>query len=316
LEIYRKVNGTVDPVEALELEGDLIKAVHENNLELLKWTISLGADVNGKDFADRPLLIVAIELNHFDIAKELIRNGANVNVQDEQGRTPLMIVFDTTWDTHIVRDLIENGTDVNIKDANGSNILHFACVTNNQNLEVIKQIISKGVDINSQNNDGYTALICATANLSSDIVKELIANGADVNIAGNDGSTALLTVLIAPVAIATAFDIDYALAAKLTGLASEEITEKLTLEQILEKAINKSTLIFNDLIAAGADVNAKLASGNTTLLNAVSSQNVVAVKTLLAKGVDTKAKNSEGLTALDIAEKNENEEIIELLRNL
>lgn len=61
-----------------------------------------------------------------------------------------------------------------------------------ENLELIKDLISQGTDINEQDDAGFTALIWASWMGYVDIVKFLVDKGADVNKADHDGSTPLI----------------------------------------------------------------------------------------------------------------------------
>lgn len=56
----------------------------------------------------------------------------------------------------------------------------------------VKQMISRGVEINSQNEEGKTALMIAIENGHNDIAKDLISYGADVNKQDGNGVTALI----------------------------------------------------------------------------------------------------------------------------
>ena len=58
------------------------------------------------------------------------------------------------------------------------------------NKEMISMLIEKGIDINAQDYDGWTALMYASDKLNKDIVSILIKNGADINIKDNSGWTA------------------------------------------------------------------------------------------------------------------------------
>ncbi|KAE9549829.1 hypothetical protein FO519_006963 [Halicephalobus sp. NKZ332] len=57
--------------------------------------------------------------------------------------------------------------------------------------EEMKDYIRRGIDINSRDFFGCTALICAVAQKAEDVVEFLMENGADWTIAGQNGLTAL-----------------------------------------------------------------------------------------------------------------------------
>ena len=62
------------------------------------------------------------------------------------------------------------------------------------NLDLVKLLLERGANVNSQNNIfyGQTALIRASENGHTEIVKLLSTNGADVNIQDIYGQTALI----------------------------------------------------------------------------------------------------------------------------
>ncbi len=60
------------------------------------------------------------------------------------------------------------------------------------NLASVKDLISQGVDVNSQNDSGATALMFAVIDGRVDIVTTLLKNGANPNIKTNAGKTAFV----------------------------------------------------------------------------------------------------------------------------
>jgi serine/threonine-protein phosphatase 6 regulatory ankyrin repeat subunit B len=76
------------------------------------------------------------------------------------------------------------------KNHNQETLLMYACANNYKS--VIMILLEKGVDINQQNDLGWTALIYAIYKGHFDIVKLLIEYGADINIQDKDGWTSLI----------------------------------------------------------------------------------------------------------------------------
>jgi hypothetical protein len=92
-------------------------------------------------------------------------------------------------DLEQVKELISKGTDVNSRDVLGSTALMFAALGGN--LEILKLLVEKKADVNAKNDDGVTALMYASAQGYLPVVEFLIEKGADVNTADKDGKSAL-----------------------------------------------------------------------------------------------------------------------------
>ena len=58
-------------------------------------------------------------------------------------------------------------------------------------LKLIKDYLRRGIDINSRDFFGCTALICAVAKRAEDVVEFLMESGADWTVSGQNGLTAL-----------------------------------------------------------------------------------------------------------------------------
>jgi len=79
-------------------------------------------------------------------------------------------------------------------------------------------------------------------------------------------------------------------------------------------AAAQQTEIARVLIANGANVNARAASGHVPLHEASANGNVELVKLLLENGADVNAKTDDGKTPLDFAVEYKRDEVVELLK--
>lgn len=89
-----------------------------------------------------------------------------------------------------IRCLINNGININTKDKDGWTALMHA--TDNGDNTIVRLLIELGADLDIQNDDGQTALINATFINAIVIAKILIKKGANVNVKDNEGQTALM----------------------------------------------------------------------------------------------------------------------------
>ena len=76
-----------------------------------------------------------------------------------------------------------------IVDEEGRGILHIA--VDSDNLEVVKEVLDRGVDINQVDDEGLTAIQYATICEYPEMVAYLLSRGADPLIKDDDGLTAI-----------------------------------------------------------------------------------------------------------------------------
>lgn len=176
-------------------------------------------------------------------------------------------------------------------------------------LEIVKELLSKGVDINTRDSFGCTALIIASQNMHSEIVKELLSKGADVHAKSGYCNTALFEA-------AKAGNVNIVKQLISKGAMKDDRSYMA----FLLAAKGGHLDIVKEFISNGIDINIKDNQGVTALI--LVSQRVIilenhikVVKLLISQGVDVNARDDEGNTALKYALKNpENKNFIEILR--
>ena len=92
-----------------------------------------------------------------------------------------------------VKELLSKGFDINNVDHNGDTILMIAI--NNSYTVLINEILKHGSDVNIKNNDGETSLMIALRYNKFSIIQEILKYCVDLNIKNNDGNTALMIAL-------------------------------------------------------------------------------------------------------------------------
>jgi ankyrin repeat protein len=89
----------------------------------------------------------------------------------------------------VVKQHLAAGTDVNAKTDDGVTPLHEAAGVGQK--EITELLIAKGADVNANTPDGLTVFFAAILGANKEIVELLIAKGADVNVRGFGGMTPL-----------------------------------------------------------------------------------------------------------------------------
>ncbi|MFY9309466.1 MAG: ankyrin repeat domain-containing protein [Bacteroidia bacterium] len=95
------------------LRTALIWATVFNNIQLLKWLIDNGANINHQDRNGYTALHFAAQEKRQECAELLIGKGADINLQDIYGNNPLFTaVFNSRGDTRLVKLYVQNGADL------------------------------------------------------------------------------------------------------------------------------------------------------------------------------------------------------------
>ena len=89
-----------------------------------------------------------------------------------------------------VKRALATGADLYATDCSANTAMHNAVVYGEKK-DLIQFLIEKGLDINAQNIEGYTALHEYIEPGKSEIISFLLEHGADVNVQNNHGQSAL-----------------------------------------------------------------------------------------------------------------------------
>lgn len=185
-------------------------------------------------------------------------------------------------DMEALKSLVESGADVNYQDPQyGTTALMLAC--NYGFIDMAKFLLDNGAKVNIQAQNGSTALSGA-AQQSLELVKLLLDKGADVQLKTEEGITAFTNSMIGV----------------LRGNVTTEVAELL-----LEKGAN---------VDEAPDKGE--AAGYTCLMMAARNNNPDLVKFLVSKGANLNLAAQDGATAQILAEKEDNQEMVKLLKDL
>lgn len=189
-----------------------------------------------------------------------------------------------------VKKLVEAGADVNFQDEemmglNGGTALIIACMYNFA--DIAEYLIENGADVNLQANNGISPLMSA-ASVSPELAKLLLSKGANIQAAMKEGDQEGITAFT------------YCIA----GILSERVTIDLA-KLLLDKGAN-----VDEAATSG------LAEGYTCLMMAARNSRPDLVRFLLDNGANINAKAGDGKTALSLVTKDNNTEMVALMKKL
>lgn len=167
----------------------------------------------------------------------------------------------------------------------------------------LQTLLNRGVDANTVNPEGQTALALALSMESLKAARVLMSwPKTDVNVLNREGESPLMLA-----ALKGHQDITNQLIKKGADINKTGWTP-------LHYAASSGKLtIISSLLELNAYIDAESPNGTTPLMMAAMYGSGEAVDLLLAEGADTRLKNQQGLTALDFAQQGERPDAIKSL---
>ncbi|KAK6194550.1 hypothetical protein SNE40_000167 [Patella caerulea] len=244
-----------------------------------------------------------------------IQNTANDNLELGRPRKPnkknTKVGFNSNYR---VQEAIEDGDDLqvqklakerfdpNFTTGNGLSLLHKCCIEGNVTSAEI--IISRGADVNKQDDDWWTPLHVACYRDNPELIQLLLNNGSNVKILDVDNN----------------FPIDYA------PLGSESWSimcnhhndngiDKEMLKKIRMEGSSCVKLEIEGFVNHGVNVSKPLTEGITWLHIVCANGYKKALKLLLDNRADVNAVDYNGWTPLHVAAKYGEKRVVEILMN-
>nr|CAA6823206.1 MAG: Unknown protein [uncultured Thiotrichaceae bacterium] len=174
----------------------------------------------------------------------------------------------------------------------------------------LKVVLDSGVDVNAQDDSGYTPLLRAISVNRLENVKFLVANGADIAIKENLGSDALNRAVYSRYNNIKIVEFLLEQGADINTKTSKP--GNTPLHHAVELGREDVSLL---LLEQGADVKQKNNYTETPLHKAADQGHVRLLKLLLSKGADINAQTERGITPLDEAIFRKREEAITYLKS-
>jgi len=293
-----------------DIEYSLRDAVNYDRLEVVKFILSLGVNVN---FDDGKIFLKLAKQWNFcsaDILELFLDNKMYINAKKHKNlRNALHIAIGYNNYKH-AEILINRGIDINAKDINGDSplivlikseidrIAHKLWSSNSGLIKIFQLLIDHNVDVNAKDNNGKSVLMWAIESGNIDIISKLIISGVNINAQDKNGWTALMYALKSP---------QKDIARLLLENGAYDV------DSLFYVVNNGYTDIAHMIINLGINVNLYNIFGETALICAVKKNNIDIVYLLINAGANVNAQDKDGCTALIHALRSRQIDIAKLL---
>ena len=321
-------------------ETPLMYAIKRQNLEIIEYLLK-GSNTDLIDINKRTALMYAVETQNLDIIRYFIKylkdyqeEGSVINFQDNNGKTALMYAA-KMQNLDIINYLLKKGANINLQNKDGDTELMMifdSKIIDHKNskkeLAIVKILLNKGLNIDLQNNKKETALMKAVNRKNLDkyeyhnVIKTLLFMTPNLNLQDKNGETALMKAVDNENFIIVKELVDYSL--KILEINSRTIKKKnnITMESMKKRLINgvsndnftqKLKNYHINSVNEYTDINIQNDLGETALIKAIRKKNTPIIKYLIINGANVNLKDKTGKTALSIAKEINNKNIINFL---
>ena len=312
-------------------ETPLYSAIKADGSDTLKLLIAYGAEYFIKDLQGNTPLHYCINKNAIKCATTLLetvaeRSGQNgtelpafVDAKNLAGKTPLAVAASRNYEV-IAKLLLDYGANVNESDIFGNSIVMetVKAVTpeGTPAYKVMQLLVAKKVNVNAQNKDGRSAYHEIAELKDSTGIRLLAAGGGNALIRDNHCDTPFSILVNKPLQSGAPYPIKdpYPLIDMLLG-TDKKITDSngnTPLHAAIYAGVNED-IMKKLLIKYGEDINRRNSQGITALNYALSLEHKELAITLIKGGANPFVKDDNNECALDIAFKQKDDEILEVL---
>ena len=176
----------------------LHSASGEGHLQVVRYLLRYGVDVNLRDSGLETPLLLACWNGHFDVIQCLLKHGADVDLRDQFQQTPLILA--ASWGrVDAVRLLLGHNAEVNSQGRMGLTPLHHTVTGYSfraDRPQIVRLLLKHGANVNARDHELRTPLhrISMREDLH-DLLRILLEHGADLDAEDKYGETPLRQLL-------------------------------------------------------------------------------------------------------------------------
>lgn len=269
----------------------LHKAVKENNVEIVKFLLNKGAEVDSTDdLGCTPLFYV----NNLEIAKLLVEHKADFNVESDDSTLPLDYIASEPGNYEVIKYLASKGLNVNSESEDDSrDYQNFIFNAIQSDIENVRALIECGIKLNVFDREANSPLVEALLRKEYDIAKLLLKSGVNIDVCIDDPSKKDSYCLYTATTCARNNDIE-ALKFLIENGGNLSILDDDNDVTVLHVAAeNNNVEMCNFLLENKVDINITNSKGETALHNAASKGKLDIVKLLILRSADVNAFTKE-----------------------
>lgn len=303
----------------------LNRALRRRDFKLADELVKLGANINHEKTPGMPWLIEAINQKDTKLRDYLLVNKINVNDRGDQP-FPAIALAARDDNLDLMKRLKTKGSNLKVKGTTGNTLLIEAILENDRN--EIDFLLNQKLSPNDRGAYQYPPLAIAAKNNDVQLMKRLISAGGDINIKGTSGKELFLESLLEnsykeiELLLKSGADPNRKIGKHdplLMALKREDgYLRSLLVEngaKLNRNGLNGRPLVFEaldkkdhdwmmQLIDSGVSPNKKSPKGETLLLNAIADRDYQMVECLIAKKADINQKGKKGITPIQLAVSN------------
>ncbi|WP_107039643.1 ankyrin repeat domain-containing protein [Brumimicrobium mesophilum] len=301
-----------DPTEfnAFNFDATAYAILNKVPFETMKYLLSIkGNEVSKITHDGRNYLMWAGYKGNFELVEFLINEGADLKIIDDKGNNIQTFTAMGGVTDHRIYDLyIKSGLKLDTPNRQGANVIHYLAQQANDIAE-FEYFLKNGINLTSKDKDNNTVFHYASSQGNIELLNQLITKGLDPKALNNNNENALFFAAKGK----RRFSNELAVFEYLIKLGLDPKLTNATGNNLLHYLAsgNKNEDVFTYIIEKNVDLQKVNKEGNTPLMNAAERNNTVAIRALYDLTEDKFMVNEKGNSLVTFALKNKNTELAE-----